>query len=287
MYYYLVRALLWSCREQVAALPHRDATSITAGDFLATEVPRLQQLLDKWLDSPHPDYSGRTPRSIIERERARLPEGVSGHEAMVDDDCPLCQMMADHPGPVFWHIDGCNMDDDFAFSFHRTQEEYDQERREWDEFNRRWEEREAERKQLGGEYPESSASDSVWRRSLAADNGPDVPVGVRLFGIGSHLAELVVELKSPTEDRPSINALGRHFGNLRDVVAMPDAASAASLIEPVLDRFCETLEEIGSANVGLAERCEDLARQVREFLQPPPAGNESGPFLGTDSDVPF
>jgi len=287
MYYELVRELLWSCRERVATLCDVNGLPVTRGDFLTCEIPRLEQVREKWLDAPDPEYHGRTPRSIMERERARLPEGVSGHEAMVDDDCPLCQMMADLPGPMFWHIDGCNMDEDFAFSFHRTREEYEQERREWDEFHRQWEEREAERKRLGVEYPETSASDSVWRRSLAAGNGPDVPVGVRLFGIGSHLAELIVELKSPTEDRPSIDALGRHFGNLRDVVAMPDAASAASLIEPVLDRFCETLEEIGSAHLGLAERCDDLARQVRGFLQAPPTGNESGPYLGTDNDVPF
>lgn len=24
------------------------------------------------------------------------------------------------PGPMFWHLDGGNLDDDFAFSFHRT-----------------------------------------------------------------------------------------------------------------------------------------------------------------------
>ena len=58
--------------------------------------------------------------------KARLPEGVSGHEAMVDDDCPCCQMMAELPGPFFWHLDGSGMDDGFAFDLScSTREEWD------------------------------------------------------------------------------------------------------------------------------------------------------------------
>jgi hypothetical protein len=29
-------------------------------------------------------------------------------------------------GPAFWHLDGCNMDYDFAFSFCRTREEWEE-----------------------------------------------------------------------------------------------------------------------------------------------------------------
>jgi hypothetical protein len=48
-------------------------------------------------------------------------------------------------GVGFWHLDGSHMDDDFAFSFYKTREEWEAEnhrREEFDkEFNRRWEER--------------------------------------------------------------------------------------------------------------------------------------------------
>src|SRR5829696_8261451 len=50
------------------------------------------------------------------------------------------QMMRELPGPMFWHLDGCNMDDDFAFSFHCTREEWEAEQREREEFSRRWRE---------------------------------------------------------------------------------------------------------------------------------------------------
>jgi hypothetical protein len=120
MYYELVRALLWSCWGRLAELAESPKISerpesLTVGDFLTTEVQRLEAVRDAWLDAPDPEYHGRTPRSIILRERARLPEGMSGREAMIDPDCPCCQMMADMPGLMFWHLDGSGMDNEFAF----------------------------------------------------------------------------------------------------------------------------------------------------------------------------
>ncbi|WP_459557222.1 hypothetical protein [Lacunimicrobium album] len=135
-YYELVRELLWSCQEQLRGMNHA-SDAFMVGDFLTTEVPRLECVREKWLDTPDPEFHGRTPRSIIDRERRRLPEAVSGDEAIVDPDCPCCRAMAELPGPVFWHLDGCNMDDDFAFSiYHRTYEEWEQEQREWEQWSR-------------------------------------------------------------------------------------------------------------------------------------------------------
>src|SRR5260221_14438119 len=106
-YYDLVRELLWSCWHKLTELAQspeggRNLESLTVGDFLATQVPHLEKLREEWFDSPDPECHGRTPRSIIERERARLPEGVSGRKAMHDPDCPCCQLIADMPGPMFW-----------------------------------------------------------------------------------------------------------------------------------------------------------------------------------------
>lgn len=213
MYYHYVRHLVRSCRDKLWPFGEdgpSDRGFLTVGDFVATEVPRLARAAQEWLDEPDPEYGSRAPQSIIERERARLPEGGTGHEAMVDHDCPLCQMMADIPGPVFWHLDGSGMDEDLAFAFHRTREEYDAERREWEEFDRKYREREAERKRLEVEsYGEGYADpDSTWRRSFVAEDAPDFPA-MRLFAIGPRLAELTADLKEPTEDRPLIDRLRR------------------------------------------------------------------------------
>src|SRR5207302_68028 len=115
-YYDLVRELLWSCwgqlnkRDKSPNAGHRP-DALMVGDFLTDEVPRLETVREAWFDEPDLECHGRTPRSIIDRERARLPEGMTGREAMIDPDCPCCQFLADMPGPSFWHLDGSEMDD--------------------------------------------------------------------------------------------------------------------------------------------------------------------------------
>jgi hypothetical protein len=291
-YYDLVRELLWSCWNQLEMLARQSGViplpeSLTAGDFLTGEISRLEAVREEWLDSPDPECHGRTPRSIISRERARLPEAVSGSDAMIDADCPCCQMMADLPGPMFWHLDGCNNDDDFAFDIHhRTREEWQRERDKWDEHNRQFNAKWAERERLG-----VAASDgAIWSRSYAIE-GADVPVGVRVFGLGCRLAELIVGLRtnpegvgSVDETQRAIDQLNRHFGNLRQVLHDPESSLASALLEPVLQRFTEELELVASERIDLAAQCDCLAKELLRLLEPPAANENAGK---DDSDVPF
>lgn len=111
-------------------------------------VPRLERVRDEWLETPHPELHMRTPRSIKNRERARLPEG--GAYDPIDADCPCCQMLADMPGPSFWHLDGTNMVWEFAFAIRqKTREEWDKEQAEWAELDRRREAEWREDRSLG------------------------------------------------------------------------------------------------------------------------------------------
>ncbi|MEX2142010.1 MAG: hypothetical protein WD894_22275 [Pirellulales bacterium] len=298
VYYYLVRHLLWSCRDLCAEFRSTPKNEFAAtGDFLTTAVPQLEHLRDQWLDAPSREYHGRTPRSIIDRERRRMPEAMSRSEIMIDDDCPLCAMAADMPGPTFWHLDGCNMDPDFAFSiFERTREEWEEKEREYQEFNRKYNERQAERERLGVEYPGKGYSDPdyVWQRSFVAPESEETSLVMRLFSIGFNLSELICdlkeppaeELKLPTDQRDLIDGLSRDFGNLRDVVQSPDASLGAALIEPVLDRFCETLAAVTDARNDLEPKCTDLQQQLRRFLHPPSETDDSASFEG-DDDLPF
>lgn len=45
-------------------------------------------------------------------------------------------------GPGVWYLDGCNMDEGFVFSFHRTREEWEEEERRrrefYETFDRKW-----------------------------------------------------------------------------------------------------------------------------------------------------
>jgi hypothetical protein len=136
LYYDLVRDMLWETAE-------RWRTRVPDEAALPAEAEHLQRFRQDRLHLPNDDFHGRTAASIIDKERRRLPEKACGDEAVVDPDCPCCQMLADEEqfGPVFWHLDGCNMDDDFAFSFHRTREEWEAEQREWQAWSRELDER--------------------------------------------------------------------------------------------------------------------------------------------------
>jgi hypothetical protein len=136
LYYDLVRHLIWSA----LTLQHSPCE-------IEASVSRLEVIKRDWLENPQEDSAGRTPANIIDSERRRLPLTLSRGEMIVDEDCYTCVMMANDPtmGPGFMHFDGSHMDDEFAFSFLRTREEWDEEnkRREQfnQEFNLRWEER--------------------------------------------------------------------------------------------------------------------------------------------------
>jgi hypothetical protein len=283
-YYDLVRHLLWSCWEQLTELSQSPAgaqrlESYTVGDFLTEEVPRLERVRESWLDSPDSEVHGRTPRSIIVRERARLPEAMSGEDAIVDPDCPCCQMAAELPGVGFWHFDGSSMDDEFAFNIYcRTREEWEEEQRSWDSYNERFDAEQSERKALGvtDARAQNDGTGAIWSRSFCVEDTVDVPLGVRLFGVGCRLAELIVGLRdgaarestSPEAQR-HIDQLNRHFGNLRELLQSSDSSLAEALIEPVLRRFGEALDAVANDRPTLALQCESLAGTLQRLLDPP------------------
>lgn len=126
VYYDLVRYLLVQCWHRIIQSTVIDIPS---------EIAWIEKTKAHWLELPQLELDGRVPALIIENERRRLPIAVSSHEVL-DEDCPLCQMIAAEGelgfGPTFWHLDGCNMDGDFAFSLCRTREEWEAQKREWE-----------------------------------------------------------------------------------------------------------------------------------------------------------
>lgn len=146
IYYDLVRHLLWSAMTNQHCGIDMECDSTPSQD-IESAIVQLEEIKAAWLEQPHYDYDSKTPAILIENERKRLPIAMSPREMIVDENCPTCQMFANDPtfGVGFWHLDGCNMDDDFAFSHLRTREEWEAERREWQEFsekfNREWEEK--------------------------------------------------------------------------------------------------------------------------------------------------
>ncbi|PYS54456.1 MAG: hypothetical protein DMF76_27005, partial [Acidobacteria bacterium] len=138
VYYDLVRHLLWECWERIRNSGKVKKTEEAAAQEITQHKSCLENLKTEWLEQPQKDYSGRIPAIIIENERRRLPSTMSSKDVVIDEDCDICQMMGDDirmGGVSFWGLDGCNMDDDFAFSFFRTPEEWEADKRQWEEFN--------------------------------------------------------------------------------------------------------------------------------------------------------
>jgi hypothetical protein len=268
LYFEMVRHLVETCWRRLVRRPDAEE---------ATEVARLRRRQTSWLHTPqHENLQGYSPAQAIERERLRLPLAVSGDKAMVDDDCPLCQMMAEQSSPMFWHLDGWNTDVDFPFSFHRTRQEWELDHREWEDYNRRWEEARAE--QLADKSPPSEAASpsqcdsgepsSVWKRSYSNPQALGQLSGsqareVMLFGIGGCLAELGLELKESPASAAFVKTFNRHFGNLREAARGPSRC----LIQPVIQRFCDDLASAAETRPDLAEQCADLENQLNDLAQ--------------------
>ena len=153
LYYDLIRHLICSLIEL--------EPSARDGSTAYQLVDTLEQIKTEWLESPQPDLDGRVPAIIIDNERKRLPQALRPRDMIIDDDCPVCQMFGDETSPLgmgvgFWHLDGSHMDEDFAFSWFKTREEWEAENRRREEFNREFNRKWEERQQLiaRGETPE-------------------------------------------------------------------------------------------------------------------------------------
>jgi hypothetical protein len=129
VYYDMVRHLLTECWNHIGkrkVVPEQE------------EVRRLEQIKTKWLERPNPEYCEKSPAYVLECERERLPLRLSAEEAareFGDDDCPCCKLAIKNPSPIFWHLDGSNMDRDFPFSLCDTREEWEDEESSYEYFN--------------------------------------------------------------------------------------------------------------------------------------------------------
>lgn len=101
LYYDLIRHLLHVCWKRHAV--DSDAPQVVGSEL--QEVEFLTSEANRWLNEPIPEFFGKSPRSIIERERVRLPELLDPCESVIDCDCPICAMIAEAPGKNFWHMD--------------------------------------------------------------------------------------------------------------------------------------------------------------------------------------
>jgi hypothetical protein len=284
MYYNLVRHLIRECWDRVVQLSQEPTRAGLYQPDISFEAlgDQLRKLQLAWFDAPCEDsMSLVTPGKLIALERERIPYAVSGEHAMIDCECPLCQMMAEPDfGPTFCHFDGCNNDADYPFTFHVTREEWEAEQREYEDFSRYCDERHKLREAglLQDDDPfAAGATGAIWKSSFSAPENECEGPGLRLFGIGGHLGELVTDLKDPPGGEKFVESLNRYFGNVRAVLQEPEGDA---LVTPAVDRFCEELDEVAVVREDLQDKCLDLKRQARRF-----AARVMGE--SPDDDLPF
>ena len=315
MYYHLVRELLWSSWEhwsetfrtaaEAAPSTNRPSPPLSA-ETLREETERLARVRDHWLDTPGTDSGHRTPRSIILNERRRIPEVLSPEERLIDPDCPCCQMLAEMPGPCFWHLDGSDLDDDFAFDVHESTYA------DWELSRSHWHEKTyqsglgAERNVADNPSPDSIepqksptsvlGGPAAGGTTVSAPAAP-LPLGLAIYLAALHVAELISAIESTRTNQPPSLAderlkehLNRHFGNLRALLPTPGQTSLPgitgdSLLIPALERLYETLAEISVAHPGIDPLCQNLAHELSRIVQvavnggvttPDSAGGKSG-----------
>lgn len=140
MYYHLVRFLICATVDLVKPQLMLDAEVDRSGTQRrcvgvaddrsnAALLTELEELKVKWLFEPHADLDGYIPFQVMDNERRRLPEAMTGRSMVIDENCPCCKMMGDESeaglGIYFCHFDGSNMEDEFAFSSCATIEEWE------------------------------------------------------------------------------------------------------------------------------------------------------------------
>ena len=159
MYYDLVRFLIWQAVDLFTVpttqpgedgKPNVQYGSACRDSTVSDErvLIFLGQLKNKWLSTPHPQLDGSIPVRVIDNERRRRPEAMTGRSMVIDEDCPCCKWMGDLSEAgleiTFCHFDGSHMEDEFAFSWFATLEEWEEEQRNREQWDR---ERELSRKE--------------------------------------------------------------------------------------------------------------------------------------------
>ncbi len=256
MYYDYVREVAWACWDGLRSMPEAERTALDKSqgefdEFIRDEVTRLRKIGEQWLDSPWDEDPSRTPRGIINLERRRQPNGGQFHP--IDPDCPCCQAMAAMPGIGFWHMDGCNMDDLFAFAYHHeTIESWEQNQADFREFGEQMDQERALAKEWGlpSQYSEPKPTfGDVWRLTVNDGMG-EIPLGKRLIRVAHCVVSLVVKLRIASKLDPGpvmeqhIEALPHAYAFLQQACEESNKLQLSRNIEPSITNLLRRLNAL-------------------------------------------
>ena len=249
LYHDMVAHLLTEIKQQWGDSPDFD---------VHTEARRLDELREEWLHSPQDDLCDQSPAALIASNRARIPWVVPPGHACIDDDCPLCQMMAESDQPMFWHLDGYMLVDNFATSFHDSYDEWQSEQEEMQQ----WADNLPT--YTPTEYDNASQSEPrIWKSTftnmeMVRDLPPSSAIGMMLFSVGGHMAELSMDLSNSPETEATICSLQSRFAALRRAVA----DESPWTVNLIIAQFAEELQGIAALHADLRSKCDDLEKKL-------------------------
>jgi len=251
LYNYMLEYVLECCVVRLSV-------SLKQGENLGkldVERDELRRLVTHWLNQPQDDFRGRSAAQIIQMERQRIPLALSREDTIIDCDCPLCNLMADLPGPAFWGLDGSGLPLEFPFTTFRSEEEWNSLMLE-DNLSELPLEQDMQI-QLGSGIPGSG-------NALAATMVAPNTALMALVSVGFSLSDLVMKLGEIDPSRQMIHALNRHFDNVRAVVL--EHGENLCMIEPVLERFEDTLHDLKEAHPELVIDCDEVSTMLATLL---------------------
>lgn len=245
LYHYMLEYVLECC---VVRLPTYLKQAANDWD-LVTERSKIRKLVDDWSNQPQDDFRGRSAAQVIDMERKRIPMTLSREETIIDCDCPLCNLMADLPGPAFWGLDGSGLPFEYPFSTFKSEDEWDGMMGMPHDDYMSVPIEENTQIRLGSGIP---GVGSALTSTVVAPNSPLMA----LVSIGFSLSDLLGKLEDLDPNRNFVSTLNRHFDNVRAVVL--EYGDNISMIEPVLNRFEECLHDVVDKYPKLAVDCDEV-----------------------------
>jgi len=287
MYYAYVREVAWCCWDRLRTMSDIKRVALETSQreldaFVRDEVIRLRKVGEQWLDAPWDEDPMRTPRGIINLERRRQPNGGQFHP--IDPDCPCCQALAEMPSIGFWHMDGCNMDDLFAFAYyHETIESWERDQADYREFSEQMDQEWDLAKEWGlpPQYSEPpSHFGDVWRL-IVQDATGEIPLGKRLNKVAHNVVSLVVQLRIAAKHDAGlvveqlIETLMSGYAPLRQACEESTDQELSWDVQPNVTRLLAVLDKLTTRlerYLSESEEDESAADSEPDFSPQPPRG---------------
>ena len=250
LYYDLIRELLFTYLEN----------SIQEPGWVRDGFQQLCQRRDDWLRLPQLGMLvGYSPNEVIERERLRLPLVEPNGDDLFDADCPVCRMSVELGlGPAFVYLDDIHFDDEFVFSIHIDEAEWQRDQAEnavrySEPFNQAEPEDKSASSQTGGIWQRVYVNDELLGRSANED----------VMAIGFFLAELVEDVRRRGKQDELIDQLNLSYERLVPV-ARSGADGAAN---PVVMGLGAVIDDVAQQWPDLEAKCLDLQDRLAKLAE--------------------